>query len=333
MIADLQIAKYRFLLRAIDPIELPPYTGSAFRGGFGHAFRQAVCVTRLPVCGGCYLRERCPYPYVFETPRPQESAVMPKANAVPHPFVLEPPLGVRHVVLGEILTLHLILIGQGIEYFPYFLFALEELGRRGLGRGRGRYQVEEVHGVGLGEEGLVYSGRLRRMLGPGLPLSLADLGRRDGDRVEQITVEFLTPTRILTEGRLTSQLEFPILFKALRRRLELLAAFHGHGAPGGEGAEVMQAAARVELEAADLRWWDWKRYSGRQQAWMKLGGVVGTVRYGGDLAPFLPYLKAGEFLHVGSGTSFGLGQMRLLELEAEDERTSCRKLCDQAPDR
>ncbi len=49
---------------------------------------------------------------------------------------------------------------------------------------------------------------------------------------------------------------------------------------------------------------------------MKLGGVVGTMRYRGELAPFLPYLKAGELLHVGSGTSFGLGQMRLLEPEA-----------------
>jgi hypothetical protein len=49
VIGDLTIAKYRFMLRVMELIELPPYAGSAFRGGFGQAFRQAVCVTRLPL--------------------------------------------------------------------------------------------------------------------------------------------------------------------------------------------------------------------------------------------------------------------------------------------
>lgn len=311
MHSGLIIAKYRFELRAVEPIELPPYAGSAFRGGFGHAFRQVVCVTRFAECEGCCLLERCPYPYVFETPRPRESLVMTKANAVPHPFVLEPPLGVRHLAPGEKFTFNLILVGRGIEYFPYLLFATEELGRRGLGRGRGRYRVEEVHAVGLREEALIYSGRLRRILSPGLPLSLADLGGREGAGAERVEVQFVTPTRILAHGSLTGRLEFPTLFNALRRRLELLAAFHGNGMPEKDGTKLVQAAAEVGIESADLRWWDWDRYSGRQQAWMKLGGVVGIVRYRGDLAPFLPHLKAGECLHVGNGTSFGLGEMRL----------------------
>ncbi len=214
MIAELQIARYRFVLRAVDPIELPPYAGSAFRGGFGHAFRQAVCVTRLPVCEDCYLRDRCPYAYVFETPRPQESPLMRKAKAIPHPFVLEPPLRVRSIAPGGELTIHLILIGRRIEYFPYFLFAIEELGRRGLGRDRGRYQIEAVYGIGIREETPVYSGRFRRILGPGLPLTLAAVLSGEGKAVEQIEVQFLTPTRILTKGRLTAQLEFPVLINA-----------------------------------------------------------------------------------------------------------------------
>lgn len=333
MIGDLTIAKYRFMLRVMDPIELLPYAGSAFRGGFGHAFRQAVCVTRLPVCEGCYLLDRCPYPYVFETPRPSKSSVIPKAKTVPHPFVLEPPLRVRSIAPGEELALHLILIGRGIEYFPYFLFAMEELGRRGLGRDRGRYQVEAVYGIGIREETPVYSGRFRRILGPGFPLTLADVLSGEGKTVEQIEIQFLTPTRILTNGRLTAQLDFPVLINALRRRIELLAAFHGGGPEKDDGSGLMEAAARVQTASAHLRWWDWRRFSGRQQTWMKLGGVVGTMRYRGELAPFLPYLKAGELLHVGSGTSFGLGQMRLLEPEAEDEGTFCQQLCDQAPSR
>lgn len=311
MFRDLTVAKYRFELRAVEAIELPPYAGSAFRGGFGQAFRQVVCVSRFSECEGCCLLERCAYPAVFESPRPKESAVMSKANAIPHPFVLEPPLGVRHLARAERFALHLILVGRGIGYFPYLLFAIEELGRRGLGRGRGRYRVEAVYALGLKQEEPIYSGRLRRILGPGILLSLADVGGCDSARLERLEVQFVTPTRILANGRLTGRLEFPTLFKALRRRLELLATFYGNGTPVRDGADLAQTAAEVRIENADLQWCDWERYSGRQQAWMKLGGVVGVVCYRGDLAPFLPYLKAGEFLHVGNGTSFGLGEMRL----------------------
>jgi CRISPR/Cas system endoribonuclease Cas6 (RAMP superfamily) len=40
---------------------------------------------------------------------------------------------------------------------------------------------------------------------------------------------------------------------------------------------------------------------------MRLGGFVGRARYKGKLDPFWPYLKMGEFVHVGKNASFGLG--------------------------
>lgn len=57
-------------------------------------------------------------------------------------------------------------------------------------------------------------------------------------------------------------------------------------------------------------------YSSRQQRRMKLGGMAGTACYeapdsGGGVAPFWPWLKVGELVHLGKNTAFGLGKMTI----------------------
>jgi len=72
--------------------------------------------------------------------------------------------------------------------------------------------------------------------------------------------------------------------------------------------KLIEAAESVEVKKSTLRWRDWQRYSTRQETRMKLGGLVGQITYGGELAPFMPFLRAGELTHAGKGTSFGLGK-------------------------
>lgn len=47
---------------------------------------------------------------------------------------------------------------------------------------------------------------------------------------------------------------------------------------------------------------------------MKLGGFIGEIEYKGEaITEFLPLIVAGEILHVGTGTSFGLGKYEIAE--------------------
>src|SRR3954447_21370243 len=62
---------------------------------------------------------------------------------------------------------------------------------------------------------------------------------------------------------------------------------------------------------ADLRWLDWERWSQRQSAAMKLGGLVGSLTLEGDVSPFAPLLRAAEILHAGKGAVFGLGKVEV----------------------
>ncbi len=42
-----------------------------------------------------------------------------------------------------------------------------------------------------------------------------------------------------------------------------------------------------------------------------MGGFVGEVTFAGNIGPFIPLIKVGEILHVGKGTSFGLGRYEI----------------------
>jgi hypothetical protein len=95
--------------------------------------------------------------------------------------------------------------------------------------------------------------------------------------------------------------------------VSILQYFYDRQVQRPEARAAMRAAFAMAEEVhpveENLRWRDWERFSGRQKTRMKPGGVVGRVRYNGPVGPFLPYLRLGEYIHVGKNTAFGLGQM------------------------
>jgi hypothetical protein len=311
MSMGLTLAKYRLTLRAQDTIALPPFAGAAFRGGLGYALLRVGCVTRGQ-CDPCLLGGRCVYGYIFETPVPADSAVLSKNSHAPHPFVIEPPInGTAVYAQGDRFKCHLVLVGRAIEYFPYFIVAFEDLGRRGIGPGRGRFRLEEVVGVAPGLEVPVYVGGTHQFVGSGVTLTATDVCL-DGSETESVEVEFLTPARLKYADHLTAQVEFHVLVRALLRRMSSLQYFHCGEALELDFKAFIDEAQAVRVESRKLRWVDWQRYSTRKEERMSLGGVVGSVSYRGALGRFMPLLRLGEYVHVGKQTSFGLGQMRVI---------------------
>lgn len=323
-LATLRLARFRLSLRPRETLLLPVYKGSALRGGFGQVFRRLACLGTGLGFGECLLGARCPYHYIFETPPPAGSVVLDKVPTAPQPFVLEPPLETKRVYEpGEELSFHLVLIGKALDYLPYFIYAFDELGRVGLGRGKGKYTLEAV--AWLDEAGTavpVYDGSrkvltdsfhalsLSQLSVPSPPLS--QLSTPDSSLSPfSVSVSFLTPTRLKYENQLATDCEFHVLFRNLVRRIALLDYFHCGGEFPPERREFVEQARAVETVASDLRWVDWERYSNRQQTRMRLGGFVGQVTYRGDFTEFLPYLLLGTYTHVGKGATFGLGAYRV----------------------
>lgn len=320
LLSHFRFARFEFVLTASGHIHLPEYKGSTFRGAFGHTFKRIVCVNRERNCDACLLKNRCIYSYVFETPPPPDTERMKKYPYAPHPFVITPPLETtRTYQEGESLKFELILIGNAIDYLPYFIYTFDELGKKGIGRGKGRYQLKEVRAKGedqtktgeMGKEALIYSSEDKTLRSGFKILELKDLSRPTFD-FYSLTLDFLTPTRLKFDGGLAPKLEFHILIRNLLRRISLLSYFHCGEELKVDFKGLIERAKEVKIQEDTLRWLDWERYSNRQETRMKMGGLTGSITFVGDFKPFAPFLLLGEQIHVGKGTSFGLGKYRIL---------------------
>lgn len=309
---------YTFRIAVTDYMSLPFYKGSTFRGAFGNAFKRIVCTLRQKECPSCILKKQCIYAYVFETMPPDDTVIMGmgKYEKVPHPFIIEPPSETKQSYhKGEELTFVLVLIGKAIDYLPYFILTFEELGKIGLGRGRGKYTLLKV----ITDNAVVYSSEdktIHRAKPCAIEISETfDVSDFQGLSDLVVEIEFMTPMRIMYKRSLASSLEFHILFRNLMRRLNLLHYFHcQQKAPAWDHNLLLDASSRVQIKKNDTHWYDWERYSSRQNTKMKMGGIVGNISYQGIMMPFIPILRAGEILHAGKGTSFGLGKYRITDV-------------------
>jgi hypothetical protein len=296
----------RFLLETLGPFRVPEYKGALFRGGFGQFFRDLVCIIRAPVCAGCPHLPSCAYSLVFETPvQPDTFTVLRKYPNAPHPFVMTPPLDAwTAITAGVEMALDVTLIGRGVEYLPHFIHVLEAMGASGRygGRFRLRGVVSPVDGAA------VYDGATRRILRP--PAEWRGNGAKP---TRSIQLDFQTPLRMRTEGQYNAKPNFTQIAQALLRRLSLLGAIYG--APLAEGNDwlhrLMAQVDQVRTESAEFHMYHWDRMSGRQGRRVQMDGVIGSVRANGDLTDLVPWFRLGEWVHVGSGTSMGMGKYRM----------------------
>lgn len=301
--------RFRFTVEAQDTVLLPGYAGSTFRGAFGTVFRRIVCALRQKECAVCMLNSTCAYAYIFET-APQGGARFlntGKYSKIPHPFIIEPPSSTGQPIRsGTCIEFHLVLVGRALHYLPYFVCTFDEIGKSGIGKGRGGYTLLSVEST----EGNIYS-RESKTVSPCSACTLVIPDRIDlkDEPAMRVRLTFQTPLRIQHERKLATTMPFGLLVRNILRRVGLLYYHHcGGGEPTWNVPEIIAAAEAVAMEHNTLTWYDWERYSSRQRTLMKLGGLVGDITYAGLVGSLLPLLQAAEVLHVGKGTSFGLGK-------------------------
>ena len=317
-IATFPLARYRLEWQASRPIRLPDYAGSMLRGGFGHALRKLACMTRQKECTGCPLLSSCPYPAIFAPP-PPAAHTLQKFSQIPVPYIIEPPdWGASLVGEGEAFSFHVVLVGRALRELPLIILAWRRAFARGVGTGEGTAELVRVVHCGEAQETEIHRPDTGA-LAPHAQTIALDTAEAEGAGQNQLTLHFVTPLRLQQNGHALApeKLAARKLLMALVRRANLLAEFHAHGPLGDDFASLLAASANIR-DRKHLVWRDWTRFSSRQQQKMTLGGVIGEWTLSGTLTPFLPFLRLGEWLHVGKEASFGLGHYTLSTTDNAD---------------
>jgi len=323
----------RFEVETTTPLALTPPAGAKLRAALYQAM-SAVCPLGGDADAPPEHKAACPVCWLLATEKPGHQ----RGKDLPRPMTVEPPLDLppERFETGRRFTFGLSLFAQAANLFPYLALGVPEMGRRGLGQRlhkldgeRGRFtlrRAEAVNPLTEARQALLETARGPLFQVPAIPVTAGqvaasterqiDIWRQRGLDGPPLHIDFMTPTRLISEGQLVHQPEFLPLFARLFDRLGALSRHYADGSLARREAksDLMAQAETVQLVTAQSRWRDVHSYSRRQRRRTPVGGFVGQAVYRAALETWqtlLPYLLWGQSIHVGKSATRGDGWYQL----------------------
>ncbi|SRR5712692_1691586 len=315
---------YQFLVTAevVTAIEVDDHCGAALRGTLFEAVWNRFCTNKQAIsCGDCPLHSACPVSALVSPLREERS----HWRDVPRPYIIYPPLGSsRRYKRGDTLQFGFSLFGSIIRYFPYLVLSLNLVEETGMGRKlaehrgrRGRFKIKHIESINAltGERSIIYERDKPCVTTPTLAVTATDVSARAALlSPEQMTLDFLTATRIIERDAPLSQAPFATLTIRLLERLSALEEAYGLPDERWVAASKYQLVGQARTVSCidDKRQWEEVRsYSFRQRRGMDISGFVGQATFVGDLTPFRELLVWGELVRVGKGAVKGNGWYKI----------------------
>src|SRR6266699_884178 len=320
----LTICCLEVVAEAVTPIALDTYCGSALRGAFFRAIWGRFCTNReAPTCSVCPLITACPVAALVAPMRDEPT----RGRDAPRPYISSAPYTeLNHYEQGESFTFSLSLVGKSAKLLPYVLRSFQKMEQSDFGHPiqelqgrRGRFNIRHVHAYNpltrerqvLWDKDNIRPEKLR------LSVTLEDVITYARQfPTDHVTINFLSPTRLIGEKQLFNQPDFQMLMLRLYERLDHLRREYGEYPESQsdkadmsfrEYTLVRALSKEVRLTRDETRWVDIKSYSARQQRTMPIGGFVGRASFEGDITHLRELLVWGEVLHVGKNAVKGGG--------------------------
>lgn len=335
------IQKFRFSIRARQPIGLPHFPGYQLHGILGNYLMPAQCraalkneESKVQPCETCSRRPACGFAYIC-TPDARHIPDGGTKKEYPRPYIIDPsPVPAGGIGRNELYEFDITLIGRASHFISEIIAAFLEAGQSGVFGIRGKSAEFDLVGVDAEQAGKRYpifrNGRMDWL--PYQPVNAAPL--QPAPRCNEVAISLLTPWRIKENGNLADiHLSFLLVMERLVTRicdlslayvcdqeflLELAHPVRNDECPFGKkikGCPHSPECNALKNKAQDIMIEDQQTEaylkSVNLEKWKKEGGLVGGVTYSGNLQPFIPLLQLGAHVHVGKLAMQGYGKYSL----------------------
>jgi len=250
---------------------------------------------------------------LFDPPLSSDPLAVRKFQKPSPGFVIQPN-GITGLELeaGDRLVIEAFFFGSAIQLVTDFILCLQNLGRIGLARGEGLFEVTEASSVG--EDGQQRVFWRQTMSFESLALQIMTVGSVLEECLpagQTCRIEMVTPARLLHRGRLLRAPRFAQLFPFMLRRVSSLLYFCCDLELADETAWLLDAAHRIVTVDSAWNWHDWRQLGEDHDP---VGGVTGYLTVEGPEVAQVGWVVAlASLCGIGKGAAYGAGQLRLFE--------------------
>lgn len=314
---NIPYVKLHFIAQVLEDCFLPKNKTSALRGGVGQMMIRQNCIQpemnrTNEDCINCSCKEECLVQRFLYTPVSITPSFSAEKLSMGYLFECENYYEEFHE--GDTFEFHVTLFGKSRVYFNLLLQAVWALGANGLGKGRGLFTIIEI--LNSRKESLLLNNPygmqiIKERYYPETFAGYAQFRMKQLEkRGSRMMLKFQTETAIKYQKQMMTRFNMEAIISNLARRVYLFNCFEGVEMNMEDLIEEMlEDLPKIRYQKVyDIQV---KRFSSRQMSSMRLDGIKGEVWLDRLPSRILPYLLAGEVMHIGKNISFGFGRYRV----------------------
>ena len=318
---DIRYVRLFFTIEFLEDGPLPKWKASALRGGMGEMLLRHFCIngrkcrmSKYHMAEKCGFEDECIVQRIMKSKMDILPDFMSESDSIG--FIFDCDDFRTEAKAGDTLEFDLTLFGKCIIHFRQILDAFFGLGMEGLGENRIRFKVVSVlnsrkHPI-LNDKVFDLRSVIPDTVREYIDHRLDRMGKGTGDR--DIMLAINTPVTVKHKGtKLTHKEDFiryfdsEALVDTLTTRAYILSCF--------EGIEMSRHFYRDSFPVVeDIRCHEEERSRAPSDTGEKMTfkGIVGRIGLRDVSDELLRLLFAGELMHIGKTTSFGLGRYRVM---------------------
>jgi CRISPR-associated endoribonuclease Cas6 len=308
----LQFAVFTFEISPIEEMILPAYPATTLRGGLGYSLKNRTCLKDEKTCKNeCENKQRCIFSNLYES----KSGETVDGSYIPYmrPYIIRTGfIKKRKYFSQDSFKFELILFGDAIQHYPFFISAMVRFGQKGIGVNQSPFSLKKVTSHTPFFENVIFDG-VRLCSKPFINKFNHIDSSMFSIKANEISLTFLSPLRMQFERKYIEKADFVhIVDNLLKRTQSLLYHHHNKHMISFNTDDILDKAFEIQTAGQTMERTHLNRFSTRQKSDVHLDGLLGNITFTGKhLTELLPLLYLGQFLHLGKQTAFGLGQYKI----------------------